>query len=58
MFEDSNLRSLRAIVSGDPISPPDSARSACSAFSAFQLWYSSHMFSVPGGGRLRSRLAE
>ena len=57
MFDVSNFRSLRLMVSGDPISPPRSAVSAASGFPRFQLLYSCHMSSSPGFGRLRSGLA-
>ncbi len=40
--EVSNRRSLRRSVSGEPISPPESARASASGFSRFHFSYSSH----------------
>ena len=53
MCEVSNLRSLLRSVSGEPISPPDSARCSASGFSRFHFSYSSHRLTVPGSGRRR-----
>ena len=53
MFEDWNRRSLRRIVSGEPIRPPRSAAACASGLAVFHFWYSSHMLTVPAGGRRR-----
>ena len=45
-FEVSKRRSLRRIVSGEPMRPPFCA--FCPAGVAFQTWYSSHRLTVPG----------
>ena len=57
MCEVSNRRSLRRRVSGEPISPPESARASPSGFSRFHFSYSSHRLTVPGSGRLRFGLS-